>query len=85
MPPPLNVVRMAAWVSWHAALCLLLMLLVCCGHSLAMWVHESGSPHNGHASVVTRPYMYASLPLYSYPYRNLRIVMPSLGEVRMRA
>ena len=42
-------------------------------------MHESGSPHNGHASVVASPYLYASLPLYSCPYRNLRIVMPSLG------
>ena len=85
MPPPLNAVRMAAWVSWHAALCLLMMLLACYGHSPAMWVHESGSPHNGHASVVARPYIYASLPLYNCQYRNLRIVMPSLGTVRMRA
>jgi hypothetical protein len=38
-------------VSWHAALCLLIMLLVCCEHSPAMCVHESGNPHNGQASV----------------------------------
>jgi len=51
-----------------------------------MGVHESGIPHSGHASVDANPYLYASLPLYSsWPYRNLRMVMPSLGELRMRA
>ena len=49
-----------------------------------MCVHESGSPHSGHASVGANPYLYASLPLYSCPYRNLRMVMPSVGELRMR-
>ncbi len=49
-----------------------------------MCVHESGMPHSGHAWVDANPYLYASLPLYSWPYRNLRIVMPSLGELRMR-
>jgi hypothetical protein len=48
-----------------------------------MCVHESGMPHSGHASVGANPYLYASLPLYSLPYRNLRMVMPSLGELRM--
>ena len=76
---------MAAWVSWHAALCLLMMWLLWCEHWPAMCVHESGKPHSGHASVGANPYLYASLPLYSWPYRNLRMVMPSLGELRMRA
>ncbi len=49
-----------------------------------MCVHESGIPHSGHASVGANPYLYASLPLYSWPYRNLRMVMPSLGELRIR-
>ncbi len=49
-----------------------------------MCVHESGIPHSGHASVGDNPYLYASLPLYSWPYRNLRMVMPSLDELRMR-
>ncbi len=49
-----------------------------------MCVHESGKPHSGHASVGANPYLYASLPLYSCPYRILRMVMPSVGELRMR-
>ena len=49
-----------------------------------MCVHESGMTHSGHASVGANPYLYASLPMYSWPYRNLRMVMPSLGELRMR-
>ena len=84
VPPPLKAVRMAAWVSWHVALCLLIMWLLWCEHWPAMCVHESGMPHSGHTSVSASPYLYASLPLYSWPYRNLRMVMPSLGELRMR-
>ncbi len=84
MPPHLNAVRMAAWVSWHVALCLLMMLLLWCAHWPAMRVHESGMPHNMHVSVGANPYLYASLPLYSWPYNNLRMVIPSLGELRMR-
>ena len=49
-----------------------------------MCVHESGMPPSGHASVGANPYLYASLPLYSRPYINLRMLMPSLGELRMR-
>ena len=49
-----------------------------------MCVHESGIPHSGHAPVGANPYLYASLPLYSWQYRNLRMVMPSLGELLMR-
>ena len=75
---------MAAWVSWHVALYLLMMWLLWCEHWPAMYVYESGMPHSGHASVVAKPYLYASLPLYSLPYRNLRMVMPLLGELRMR-
>ncbi len=84
MPPPLNAVRIAAWVSWHDALCMLMMWLLWYEHCPAMCVHESGMPHNGHAAVGANPYLYASLSLYSWPYRNLRMVMPSLGELRMR-
>ena len=49
-----------------------------------MCVHESGMPHTGHASVGAIPYLYSSLTLYSLPYRNLIMAMPSLGELRMR-
>ena len=49
-----------------------------------MCVHESGIPHSGHASVGANPYLYASVPLYSWPYRNFRMVMHSLEELRMR-
>ena len=48
-----------------------------------MCVQESGKPRNGHASVGASPYLYASLPLYGWPLMNLRIVMPSLRELRM--
>jgi hypothetical protein len=58
VPPPLNVVRMAAWVSWQAALCLLMMWLMRCGHLPAICVNESGIPHSGHASVGANPYIY---------------------------
>ena len=84
VPPPLKVVGMAVWVSWHAALCLLIMWLLWCEHWPAMCVHESGMSHSGHASEGDDPYLYASLPLYTWSYRNLRMVMPSLGELRMR-
>ncbi len=66
-PPPLKSVLMAAWVSLHAALCLLMMWLVRCEHCPAMCVQESGKPQKGHASVGDSPYLYASLPLYSSP------------------
>jgi hypothetical protein len=49
-----------------------------------MCVHESGMPHSGYASVNANPYLYASLSLYSWPYKNLRMVMPSLWELCMR-
>ena len=45
-----------------------------------MCVQESGSPQSGHASVGAGLYLKASLPLYSWPYMNLTIVMPSLWE-----
>ncbi len=48
-----------------------------------MCVHESGRPHSGHASVGANPYLYASFPLYNWPYKNLRMDIPSLGELRM--
>ncbi len=47
-------------------------------------MHESSKPNSGHASVGANPYLYASLSLYSWPYKNLRMVIPSLGELRMR-
>ncbi len=49
-----------------------------------MCVHETGRPRSRHASVGANPYLYASLPLYSWPYKNSRMVIPSLGELRMR-
>ncbi len=49
-----------------------------------MCVYESGIPRSGHASVCANSYLYASLPLYSWLYRNLRMVMPSLDDLRMR-
>ncbi len=67
VPPPLKDVLMAAWVSWHVALCLLMMRLVWREHCPAMCVQESGKPHNGHACVGASSYLYASLPLYSWP------------------
>ena len=42
VPPPLKVVRMAACVSWHAALCMMMMWLLWCEYWPAMCVHESG-------------------------------------------
>ena len=41
-PPPLAVLRMAAWTSWQAALCQLMRKDSWFGHSPAMWVQESG-------------------------------------------
>ncbi len=49
-----------------------------------MCVQESGSPQSGHASVGACLYLKASLPLYSWPYMNFTIVMPSLWEFLMR-
>ena len=49
-----------------------------------MYVHEFGMPHSEHASVGANPYLYASLPLYNWLYRSLRMVISSLGELRMR-
>ncbi len=83
VPPSLNVARMVAWESWHAALCMHMMWLLWCGQWPAMCVHKSGMPHSGHASVGANPYLCASLPFYSWPYRNMKMVMPSLGELRI--
>ncbi len=83
VPPSLTDVRKAAWVSWHDALCLHMMWLLWCGHRPTICVHEYGMPHSGHAYVGANPYLCASLPLYSKPYRNLKMVMPSLEELRM--
>ncbi len=41
-PPPLAVLRMTAWMSWHAALWWLMRRAACSGYSPAMCVHESG-------------------------------------------
>ncbi len=49
-----------------------------------MCVHESGKPHIGHASLGANPYLYASLLLYNWPYKNLKMVIPSLRELRTR-
>ncbi len=85
VPPALNADLMAAWVSWHAALCLLINWSFWVMHSPAMCVQESGSPHSRHASVGACLYLKASLPLYRWPYMNLSIVMPSLWESRINA
>ena len=63
VPPPLKAFRMAAWVSRHAALCLLMIWLLWAGHSPATWVHESWRPQSGHASDGAWPYLYASFPV----------------------
>ena len=62
-PPPLAVLRMAACMSWHAALCRLMRSASWFGHSPAMCVHESGMWHSGHSSVGAWPYLLARLPL----------------------
>ena len=41
-PHPLAVLRMAAWMSWHAALWRLMRMASWSGHSSEIWVHESG-------------------------------------------
>ncbi len=41
-PPPLAVLRMAAWMSWRAALRRLMRMASWSGHSPAICVHESG-------------------------------------------
>ena len=41
-PPLLAVLRMAAWMSWQAALCRLMRRALWSGHSPAIWVQESG-------------------------------------------
>ena len=40
-PPPLAVLRMAAWISWHAALWRLIRRTSWSGHSPAIYVQES--------------------------------------------
>ena len=41
-PPPLVVFRIAAWMSWHAALWRLMRMASSSEHFPAIWVHESG-------------------------------------------
>ncbi len=41
-PPPLAVLRMTAWMSWHAALWRLMRMTSWYGHSPVICVHESG-------------------------------------------
>ena len=77
--PPLAVLRMAAWISWHVALWRLMRRDSWSGHSPAMWVQESGMWHSGRSYVGACPYPKASLPLYSCPYRNFRRAVPSHG------
>ncbi len=62
-PPPLAVLRMAAWMSWHAALWRLMRKASWSGHSPAICVQESGLRHSRHSSVNAWPYLFASLPL----------------------
>ncbi len=83
MPLSLNADRMVAWVSWHVAMCLLMMWLSWCRHWYAMCVHESEIPHIGHTSVDANPYLCASVSLYNWSNMNLRRVMSSLGELHM--
>ena len=63
VPPPLKAFRMAAWVSRHAALCLLMIWLLWAWHSPTTWVHESWRPQSEHASDGAWPYLYASFPV----------------------
>ena len=78
-PPPLAVFRMAACMSWQAALWRLMRSASWAWHSPAMWVQESGLWQSGHVSVRVCPYLLANLPLYSCPYRNFRTDVPSQG------
>jgi len=83
VPLPLNVVLMTTCVSWHAALYLLINWWLWNYHYPALYVHETDSPHSGHAYVSANLYMYASLPLYSWPHRKLSMVMPFFGDLQM--
>jgi len=74
---------MAAWVSWQAMLCLLMNWLLWVLHLPAMWVQESGNPHNGHAFVGASLYLYTTLLLYSWPDINFNMFMPFFGDLRM--
>ena len=65
VPPPLKADLMVAWVSWQAALCLLINWSLWVLHCPATCVQLSGSPQSGHASVGACLYLNASLPLYS--------------------
>ena len=75
--PPFAELRIAACMSWHAALWRLIARFLWALHSLAMCVHESGLWHKGHSSVGAFPYLLASLPLYSCPWMDLRSCVPS--------
>ena len=66
-PPPLEVLRMAAWISWHAALCRLIRMASWSGHSPAICVQESGLCQRGQSSVGACPYLLANLLLYRCP------------------
>ena len=84
-PPPFEESRIAACMSWHAALWRLVVRFLWNLHSLAMYMHESGRWHKGHSSVGACPYLLASLPLYSFPWMNLRRFVPSFEFSRRRA
>ncbi len=62
-PPPLSSDLIAAWVSWQAALYLLINLSLWVLHCPPMCVQEYGSPHSVHASMGACLYLNASLPL----------------------
>ncbi len=83
-PPPLEVLRMAACTSLHAALWRLILSPSWSGNSLAMCVHASGRWQSGHSYVGAWSYHLARLPLYNFPYGDLRRVAPCQGLFRIR-
>jgi len=62
-PPPLAILRMAAWMSWYAALWRLTRKASWSGHSPAICVHESGMWQSGYSFIRAWPYLLANLPL----------------------
>ena len=83
VPPPLNAVLMAACVSWHAASCLVINLLLWGSHSTAMWVHESGNLHSGHASVAASLYRYVVVELTKDKFKYSCAVLWWLSDLGM--
>jgi hypothetical protein len=62
-PPPLAVLQMAAWMSWHAALWRLMRMASWSGHFPAICVHESGMRQSGHSFDRLWQYLFDNLPL----------------------